>query len=247
MGIDRSAILDRIKQIFEGLPQTKIAKICGVTHQAVNRYFKKGLIPNYDAMLRISQYAHVPMEWLLTGKGPKELLATAAGEAVILNEATINISLHTSADCQEMLQGQLKTNAYVSIPLISASIAAGEPLVIEEKDIEHFVIVSQAWVKQGHTYRCLRVRGNSMHPIISDGFIVAVNLTENNPLKLEHQIIAARHNEGVVIKYLLLTERDYVLTPHNLNEYKPIVIPKTAPHTIIGKVAWWWGIPKGEA
>jgi len=245
MAIDRSAILDRIKKIFEGLPQTKIAKICGVTHQAVNRYFKKGLIPNYDAMLRISKYAHVPMEWLLTGKGPKELLA--AGEAGVLSEASVNISLHTSADCREMLQGQLKANAYVPIPLISASIAAGEPLVIEEKDIEHFVIVSQAWVKQGHTYRCLRVRGNSMHPIISDGFIVAVNLTENDPAKLEHQIVAARHNEGVVIKYLLLTEKDYVLTPHNLSEYKPIVIPRTTPHTIIGKVVWWWGTPKGEA
>ncbi|TKJ28926.1 hypothetical protein CEE39_09735 [bacterium (candidate division B38) B3_B38] len=247
MAIDRSAILNRIKKIFEGLPQTKIAKICGVTHQAANRYFKKGLIPNYDAMLRISKYANVSMEWLLTGKGSEELLATAAGEAGVLSEATANISINTSAEYQKMLQNQLRAKAYVPIPLISASIAACEPLVIEEKDIENFVIVSQAWVKQRHTYRCLRVRGNSMHPIISDGFIVAINLTENDPLKSERQIIAARHKDGVVIKYLHLTERDYVLSPHNLSEYKPIVIPRTAPNPIIGKVAWWWGTQKRKA
>lgn len=247
MAIDRSAILDRIKKIFEGLPQTKIAKICGVTHQAVNRYFKKGLIPNYDAMLRISHYADVSMEWLLTGKEPKKLLAPAVREAGILSEAAANISIHTSADYREMLQNQFRAKAYVSVPLISTSIAASEPLIIEEKDIEDLVIVSQMLVKQGNTYRCLRVRGDSMHPVISDGFIVAVNLTENDPAKLEHQIVAARHKDGVVIKYLLLTERDYVLTPHNLSVYKPIVIPRTTPRTIIGKVAWWWGIPKDEA
>jgi len=89
MAIDRSAILNRGKNIFDGLPQTKIAKICEVTHQTVNRYYKRDILPNYDAMLRIAKYANVSMEWLLTGKA---ISSTVIREAEVLYEApAINI------------------------------------------------------------------------------------------------------------------------------------------------------------
>ena len=243
MAIDRSAILDRIKNIFAGLPQTKIAKICGVTHQAANRYFKKGLIPNYDAMLRIAKYANVSMEWLLTGKEPKELSAIVAGEAEVLYQApTINII--TPEEHKKLLQniGLLKT--FFLIPIISEHIAAGDPLSISEKDIQGFVGMHKTWIKQGHTYRCLQVRGDSMHPIIRDGFIVAIDLDEHDPLKLERQIVAARLKDGITLNYLNLTKKDYILSPHNITEYKPLVIPRTVPNPIVGKVAWWWGKQK---
>ncbi len=116
--------------------------------------------------------------------------------------------------------------------------------LVDEKDIEGFVVIYQKWVKRGHKYRCLRVKGNSMHPVISDGFIVAIDLKENVPLKLQHQIVAARHQDGVTIKYLLLTGKEYILFPHNTAEYDVIVIPRTAPNPVIGKIAWWWGKSK---
>ena len=230
MAINKVRVLNRIKEIFTGLSQLEIAKICGVSQPAVNQYFRKGSLPSYDVMLKIARYGHVSLDWILTGKGPTEISATVVRE--------------DREPHKKFLQNRISGEAYIPIPLISEPIAAGDPLIIDEKDIESFVWVYKAWLKRGHIYRCLQIQGNSMHPIISDGFIVAIDLNENDPLKLERQIVIARHKGGVAVKYLLLTERNYVLTPHNLTEYKPITIPRTAPNPIIGKVAFWWGKAK---
>jgi len=243
MAIDRFAILNRIKKIFEGLPQTKIAKICGVTHQAANRYYKKDILPNYDAMLRIAKYANVTMEWLLTGKEPRELFSTGVREAGVLYEVPV-INIITINKYKKLLKNGVSTETHITIPLISEPIAAGDPLSINEKDIEGFICVYKSLVKLGHIYRCLRVRGNCMHPIISDGFIVAIDFSEIDPLKLERHIVAARYKDGVTLRYLILTEKDYVLLPHNAAEYEPNVMPRTGPNPIIGRVAWWWGKQK---
>lgn len=244
MKINRVDILKRIRNIFKGLSQVEISKIIGVTHQAVNNYFKKGLLPHYEAMLEIAKYANVSMEWLLTGKGSKEFSPSAFREAGAVVEPTANVIIVSNAEYRKLLQEQPKTESYIPIPLISEPAAAGDPLIIDEKDIEGFAVIYRAWVKRGHIYRCLRVKENSMHPIISDGFIVAIDLNENDPLKLQRQIIAARHEDSITIKYLFLTEKEYILVPHNTAEYDPIVILRTAPNPIIGKVGWWWGKAK---
>ena len=240
MAIDRSGILNRIKDIFEGLPQTKIAKICGVTHQAVNRYYRKDILPNFDAMLRIAKYANVSMEWLLTGREPRDRFATGVREAEVLYGAPA-INIITIDKYKKLLQDRVSAGVCVPIPLISEPIAAGDPLTIEQKDIEGFVCIYKSLVKPGHIYRCLRVRGNCMHPIISDGFIIAIDLNENDPLRLERHIVAARHKDGITLRYLILTEKEYVLVANNTPEHKPIVISRSAPNPIVGRVAWWWG------
>ena len=82
---------------------------------------------------------------------------------------------------------------------------------------------------------------NSMHPIISDGFIVAIDLNESNPRKLQRQIVAARYGDGVTIKYLPMNAKEYILVPHSKEKYEPITIPLTAPNPIIGMATRWWG------
>jgi len=242
MSIDRSAILNRIKNIFEGLPRTKIAKICGVTPQAVSRYYRKDILPNYDAMLRIAKYANVSMEWLLTGKGQKELPATLAREAEVRYEApTINII--TKEEYKESLKNRIFEEDCISIPIISEHVAVRDPLIIRREDIKRFACVLKAWVNPMHNYCCLWVRGNDMHPIISEGFIVAIDLHENLPHILENKVVATRYNNCIVIRYLKLTEKEYVLAA-NTHKYEPIVIPRTVANPIIGRVAWWCGKQK---
>ena len=243
MAIDKVGILNRIKEIFKGLSQLEIAKICGVSQPAVNQYFKRGSLPSYDIMLKIAKYGNVSLDWILTGKGPKELSATAVRESGIFYEPTA-VNIVSNAEYKKLIQYRPEIKAYIPIPLISEPVAAGDPLIVDEKDIEGFAVVSEKWVKKGHTYRCLRVRGDSMHPVISDGFIVAIDLNENDPLKLKRQIVASRYEDGVTIKYLIMTDKEYILLPHNTADYKPIWIPKTTPNPIIGKVAFWWGKAK---
>ena len=237
-----SDIKIRLREIV-GPNVSKFARMIGEHRQTVDNYLL-GRMPRAEFLIKLVEKKDININWVLTGKGTKELSATAVREAKALYKAGAAINIITRDEYKKLLRDQRSAKSLIPIPLISEAGAVDDPLGIKEKDIESFVIVSQGWVKRGHNYRCLQVRGNSMHPIISDGFIIAIDLTENDPLKLVRQIVAARYKDGVVIKYLLLTERDYILTPHNLTEYKPIAIPRSAASPIIGKVAWWWGKQK---
>ena len=240
MTIDRSSILNRIKKIFQGLTQTEVARICGVTQQAVNRYLKKNILPNYDAMLRIAKYGRVSIEWLLTGKGAKEIPVVAVREMEAIYPAP-SINLVTYADYKNRLQKQISEKDCISIPIISESAAARYPLTLEDWDIESFAWVQKAWVNLQHSYVCLRVQCNCMDPIIRKGFVVGIDITENDPLKLESKIVATRYNGCVTLRCLKLTEKEYVLLPYNATVIKPIVIPISASNHFIGKVTWWCG------
>ena len=165
MIINKAAILKRITKIFEGLTQTEIAKICGISQPAVNRYFKKGIIPSYNIMLRIAKYANVSLDWLLTGEEPKELWAAEVREKEVIYKAPI-ISIYTNAPWKEHLPHQISDKYGIFIPIVSESVAASNPLTVKEKDIESFAYVRKTWVERGHTYICLQVRCNCMHPII---------------------------------------------------------------------------------
>ena len=237
-----SDVKTRLREIV-GPNVSKFAGMVGEHRQTIDNYLV-GRMPRAAFLKKLAEKKDININWLLTGKGPKELSATAVREAKVRYGAEAAINIITKDEYKKLLRDQRSAEALILMPLISEAVAVDDPLGIKEKDIESFVIISQKWVKQEHTYRCLRVRGNSMHPIISDGFIIAIDLTENDPLRLESQVVAARYQDSVIIKYLLLTERDYILTPHNMTEYKPIAIPRTAPNPIIGKVAWWWGKQK---
>jgi len=91
------------------------------------------------------------------------------------------------------------------------------------------------------TTRCLRVRGDSMHPILPDGSICAVDLAQRDPQVLLKKIVAARVDDGVTIKWLQLAKDVLVLRPEN-REHDTIVLHpgEDDENPIIGQVTWWW-------
>ncbi|TKJ34167.1 hypothetical protein CEE39_02735 [bacterium (candidate division B38) B3_B38] len=231
----------RLQEIV-GSNISKFARMIGENRQTIDNYLL-GRMPRGAFLKKLAEKFNININWLLTGKGPKELSAAVVREKKALyNTPAINII--TSQEYKKLLKYQSPVEDCIPIPIISEPIVASNPLSVKEKDIEGFVFVNQAWLKRGHTYLCFRVQYNCMHPVICEGFIVAIDLNENEPLKLKRQIVATRFEDGISLKYLILTEKDYVLLPHNTAEHKPIVIPRTAPNPIIGKVCWWWGNQK---
>jgi SOS-response transcriptional repressor LexA len=80
-----------------------------------------------------------------------------------------------------------------------------------------------------------------MSPILEDGFIVAIDCSDNQPRQLNGKMAAARYQGGVTVKWLIVTNENYTLLPQNTAEYQPIIIPIAESNPIIGKIAWWWG------
>lgn len=236
-----SDIKSRLREII-GSNVSKFARMIGENRQTIDNYLL-GRMPRGEFLKKLAEMNNINVNWLLTGVGPKELSATVVAEEKALYK-TPDINVVTRQEYKKLLKDQFYAEDFVPIPLISEPIVASNPLSVKEKDIEGFVFVNQEWLKRGHTYLCFRVQYNCMHPVICEGFIVAIDLNENEPLKLKRQIVATQYDDGVYLNYLILTENEYVLLPHNATEYKPIVISRTAPNPIIGKVCWWWGKQK---
>jgi SOS-response transcriptional repressor LexA len=205
------------------------------------------------ALGRIGAEAHLVLEALLDGRavGPGPL---PAGELRIV-----------TADWSERLQALERLDHYVPVPLLRDPAAAGAPRAITEADIEGYALVHFGWCPDPSNFVCLRVRGDSMAPILHDGAIVGVDQTQRDPALLHQQLVAALVEGGVTIKWLeRQPDGGLLLVPENKN-FPTIVLPRTPENPILGMVAWYLnrpaatgesassrspgrgGIPQGEA
>jgi repressor LexA len=131
----------------------------------------------------------------------------------------------------------------VSIPVLKDPAAAGSGRAINESEIDHYLMFPKEVVGSG-TVTGLRVRGNSMWPIIDEGFIVLVDTSQRDPKRLIDNIVAAREGDGVTIKYLKKRDRSFILTSaHPSPAHPTIVLTPDKDVAIIGKVIKWIGQP----
>jgi phage repressor protein C with HTH and peptisase S24 domain len=87
---------------------------------------------------------------------------------------------------------------------------------------------------------CVRVHGDSMSPLLPQGSIAAINHEERSPEMLKGKIVAARVDDGVIIKYFDYTKNLFVFYSEN-KQYEPVFVEKSHENVIIGKVEWFWG------
>lgn len=131
---------------------------------------------------------------------------------------------------------------HVAIPLLSDPAAAGSPRIIDEQIIERDIIVAAEDVPHPLDTVCIKVSGDSMAPILQEGYIVAVDAAQRDPAQLIHQMVVVKEltgdDAGTTIKWLDRLGREYVLTPEN-KAYRPQVV--TRDHHVIGRVIWWHG------
>jgi phage repressor protein C with HTH and peptisase S24 domain len=92
--------------------------------------------------------------------------------------------------------------------------------------------------------RCVRISGDSMAPTLTDGSIVAVDVSPVPIRALQGRIVCSRTGDGgVVIKRLRLRERYALLFSDNEDQVRhpPIVVDlREVEEPIIGQVIWAW-------
>jgi len=83
-----------------------------------------------------------------------------------------------------------------------------------------------------------------MAPTLTDGSIVAVDITLRELRLVKGKIVCARTEEGeVVIKRLRLRQRHVLLYSDNPDQekYPPLIVDLTEqPEPVIGQVVWAW-------
>jgi SOS-response transcriptional repressor LexA len=79
-----------------------------------------------------------------------------------------------------------------------------------------------------------------MMPLLHDGYIVAVDKSQNNRRKLYGQIVVAAHKEqGLIVSRLHRFDSTEVLVPEN-REHESIAI-SSSDWRIVAKTLWWIG------
>lgn len=134
----------------------------------------------------------------------------------------------------------------VAVPLLKVTAAAqgaqGDNLaVLSDAPVESMIAAPKDWCPNPAYTSCLRVRGNSMAPLIQDGFIIAVDSSDTDLSKFEGKIVIAWHKDmGLTVSRFRRFDQTEVLQPEN-SEYESITLSAKNHWKIVARVLWWIG------
>src|SRR6266481_6459872 len=141
---------------------------------------------------------------------------------------------------------KLSTPQLITIPLLKIAVAShggrgDSSTMLHDAPVETMIAAPINWCPNPSTTSCLRVRGNSMMPLIYDGYILAVDSSQTDPSELNDKVVIAWHRDmGLMVSRLHHYDHTEVLQPEN-KEYGSIVLNNEHKWKIFAKVLWWIG------
>lgn len=131
----------------------------------------------------------------------------------------------------------IRNEDYVSIPLTSSSIAAGQP-IIAENDIEDYVLLHVRAAGRRNNLVACKVDGVSMEPMLHSGDIVVIDRDDRKIAK--NKMYAVFYDEGLTAKYIERQRDLLILRPINPNAQVQVVNLVENPDPIVGRVIGAW-------
>lgn len=228
---------DRLKLALteKGATQTALATACGVRSPSVNDWLT-GKTKRLTGMnlLRASEFLGVRQEWLAEGTGP---MRYADGELTRLSPA---IPAHASPVSYKRPEDL--GDGYVWVDQVDAKLSAGDGVVEWIVREERQVAFRESWFKhkrlgQDHC-KLLSVKGRSMEPMLEDGDVVLIDLSDNQAE--DGEIYACTHNGKLFIKQLV--HGDDGLEMRSLNpSFAPVKIKHDDHFQVLGRKVWRGG------
>jgi phage repressor protein C with HTH and peptisase S24 domain len=139
-----------------------------------------------------------------------------------------------------------ENTAFVAIPLLPVSAATpgqgGDKVSdLDQLKPEAMLAAPAEWCPNPASTISLRVRGNSMSPLILDGYIIAIDTSSDAVEELVGQIVVASNIEqGLLVSRLIRFDRTDVLVSDH-REFDSVCLIGPSGWRIIGKVLWWTG------
>lgn len=244
--------IKELRRILD-LSQEQLARRLEVTKKTVAEWEQGRQPPSPERLLQLAKLAPAGeiRHWLT-----RHALVRIGAETSIVLDALLkgrtggpgplpggDFRVVAPADWSDRLRALEGLDHYAPVPLLRDAAAAGAARTITEGDIEGYVLVPYGWCPDAQNFSCLRVRGDSMTPILNDGAIVGVDHTQRDPAMLHHQMVAARYEDGVTIKWLeQQPDGGLLLVPEN-KSYPTLRLPRAEANPIIGSVSWSWNRP----
>lgn len=206
--------IDRVKQ-KSGKTWTEILHTIGWERSTLTRILKSQRHPRIDTLLKLAEGIGCDIvEFFGYEKAPRPIIEVKADDH------------------------------FVNVPLLADPASLGSGLEIDEtKRLEEPCLIHKRVLRKGGKYYAVFVKGDSMSPVLNDGDIVAVDIAERDPRKLNGKLIACHTGDYEVSVKLLAVYKDRfyfkALNPKWEQENPPLVAPKK-DGLVLGKVVWAW-------
>jgi transcriptional regulator with XRE-family HTH domain len=225
--------------------QVELASRLSVSQVAVSRWEKGSREPGADIYVALGRLADGKDRWYWWQragftpedyrKGWEELERLSPRKEVRVEVQPARGALHEAGDRWK------KQPDVVAIPLLKDAAAAGSPRMIEESEIEDTIFGWRRQCPHPDDMVAIKIEGDSMSPVLEQGYIVVVDTAAREPKTLVGRMVAARDPDGAVtIKWLRQVDGKLMLLPqHTSLRFQPIFL--NPGWGIVGEVVWWIG------
>jgi SOS-response transcriptional repressor LexA len=214
----------------------------------VSRWERGAQEPPSHAYIELGNLAGDPACWLFWGRAGlrnEDLMRVVPQLRQRLNKTTMPDFEIVSAGsgAKKRLRGKVQL---VAIPLLKVVAAShgekgDDAAVLHQPPVESMIAAPKDWCPNPVATSCLRVKGNSMMPLIQDGYVVAVDSSQSERSKLNGKIVIAWHRDmGLTVSRLQRYGRTDILQPEN-REYESIALDGKHKWKILARVLWWIG------
>ncbi len=242
---DWASMISRLRHRL-GLSQTAFGHEIHSSAMGVSRWERGAQEPPSHSYIEMGNLAGDPDCWFFWGRAglrSEDLMRVLPK----LQKRFAQSGLH---DLQIVQAGtsakRVEKARLVAIPLLKTVAATNgekgdDTPILHEAPIESMIAAPREWCPNPAATYSLRVRGNSMNPLIYADYILVVDSSQTNRSKLDGKIVIAWHKDvGLTVSRFRRYDHTEVLHPEN-REYQSVTLDRKNSWKIIARVLWWIG------
>ena len=135
-----------------------------------------------------------------------------------------------------------------AVPLLAVkagTIATGDNIPnLEQSPVIANLVAPSDWSENKQSLRCVRIAGDGMSPLIGDGSVVAIDLSQFDSSRLSNAVVLAWHKDfGLMIRRLKKFGAAEVLVAES-DRSGASTLTLDRNWRILGRVVWWMSRPK---
>ena len=229
------------------LDQTALGQKVHSSAMAISRWERGAQEPPSHSYIELGNLAGDPDCWYFWGRAGlrNEDLMRVMPDL----ERRLRVSREVDVEIVRAGSGARKPSKkmqLVAIPLLKIVAAShgkkGDTSpVLHAAPVESMIAAPSGWCPNPDQTVCLRVSGESMMPLIHDGYVIAVDSTQTDRTDLDGKIIVAwNKDKGLTVSRYRRYDHTEVLQPDN-QAYESITLSNSNRWKILAKVLWWVG------
>jgi SOS-response transcriptional repressor LexA len=234
--------LERLRQTL-GISQAGLAKRLHVSAMAPSRWERGINEPPAEIYIQLGKMVGEPACWYFwekAGLKKSDVVAVIAGKK--RNHPSRSAQDDADPPAVQIVPSASLKNVRTTTPMCAVPLyrtlpnPAGGSFV--DRDHAEVVIAPKDWCKNPDRLFCIRTSGEKMAPCLREGYIIAVDESQNELSKLEGKMVVAQHPQrGLVVHWFQRIGQSDMLVPEN-REFPPIYLAEGG-WTMLGKVVWW--------